>query len=147
MSTLTDAELARLAEQVDAQLAALQEGPAAFSPLRAAKSDDPTQLPAAPKQQAVIEDATGEKFETFWETFRRLLREDLCLPGGTLYKQWQTLRDLDSKAAVGHVHSLLVGMGIAAHSLTPVAIAATVILLNTLLNIGIKAICEGCEKH
>jgi hypothetical protein len=147
MSPLTDTELTALAGAVDAQLAALQSAPETLAPLRGAAPDDPNRLPAAPEQQAVIEKATGEAFDTFWKKFHREARRDLCLPGGKLYEQWKKWSDLDSKTAVGQVHGILVGMGIAAHSLAPVAVAATVFLLNVLLNIGIKAICEGCEQE
>lgn len=144
MTALTDAELDRLAAAVDAQLNALQAKPQTFAATRQLGGEPSRTLPPAPEQQAVIEQATGENFETFWDKFRRLLREDLCKPGGKLHGQWERWRDLDSKTAVGHVHSLLLGMGIAGHSLTPVAIALTVFVLNTLLNVGIKAICEDC---
>jgi len=139
MSALTEVELSAIAIEIDNQLSELYQTNQALSNTRAAKHP-----PAAPKQQALIEQATGEKFATFWDKFRRLLRDDLCKPDGKLYQQWKKYGDLDSKTTASHIHSLLLGMGIAAHSLTPLAIAATVIVLNTLLNIGIKAICEDC---
>lgn len=147
MTTLTENELTFLASQVDVQLAALQSDQTASSLLRAAEPDASSQLPVTPEQRILIEQATGEKFETFWGKFLRLVREDLCLPGGKLHEQWQKLRDLDSKTAVTQVHGILVGMGIGANSVAPVAVAVTVFLLTVVLNIGIKAICEGCEQQ
>ena len=144
MSSLNDTELEAIAAEVDAQLNALQSTNEAFSHLKG-KPKSTGKLPSASKQQALIERATGEPFETFWEKFRREARRDLCLPGGKLHGYWQKWHDLDSKTAVGSVHGLLLGMGIAAHSVTPITIAATVILLNVVLNIGIKAICEDCD--
>lgn len=145
MTTLTDAELDNLAAQVDDQLNALQAKPETFAAARKLESEpSKTPLPA-PEQQAVIEQATGKNFQTFWDEFRRLAREDLCLPGGYLHEQWQKWRDLDTKDAVKSSVFWLTAMGVSAQVLNPVAVAATVILLNTLLSIGIKAICEGCE--
>lgn len=145
MSSLNETELEAIAAEVDAQLNALQSADDDFSPLKGGKPKSTGKLPSAPKQQALIEQVTGEPFETFWDKFRREARRDLCLPGGKLHGYWQKWHDLDSKTAVGSVHGLLLGMGIAAHSVTPITIAATVILLNLVLNIGIKAICEDCD--
>jgi hypothetical protein len=38
-------------------------------------------------------------------------------------------------------------MGIPAGSFAPVAVAASVILINAALNIGIEAVCEGCAEE
>ena len=146
MIPLTDAELTTLAAEVDAQLESLQSAALTSSPLLKTGADPSGSLPAASAQQAVIERATGENFEAFWQKFLRQARRDLCLPGGKLHEQWQKWGDLDSKAVVGHARSVLLGMGIGAQSVVgPVAVAAAVILLYWLLNLGIKAICEGCE--
>ncbi len=145
MIPLTDAELTALAAEVDAQLEALQSAALTSSPLLKTGADPSDSLPAASAQQAVIERATGESFEAFWQKFLRQARRDLCLPGGKLHEQWQKWGDLDSKTAVGYVHGALLSMGITGLVVGPVAIAITVFLLNVLLNIGIRTICEGCE--
>jgi hypothetical protein len=139
---LSEADLAILASQVDEQLNALQAAPANL--VRLLVPGD--QLPAAPEQQAVIEQATGEPFETFWRKYKRHARRDLCLPGGLLYEQWRKWRDLQSKDAVKMSLSFLAGMGITTN-LAPAAVAATVFLLNLLAKIGIEAVCEGCAEE
>lgn len=105
-----------------------------------------TKLPAAPKQQAVIEKATGESFESFWEKFKRHARRDLCLPGGHLHQQWQKWRDLRSKDSVKVAFGAIAGMGIPTASVAPVAVAVSVFLLNAVTNIGIAAVCEGSTE-
>ena len=90
----SDAELAVLAGQVDEQLLSLQSAPAAHVQFRSATPGERAELPAAPEQQAVIERAAGEPFETFWQKYQRQLRIDLCLPGGLLHGQWHKWRDL-----------------------------------------------------
>jgi hypothetical protein len=42
---------------------------------------------------------------------------------------------------------VIAGMGIPSASLAPVAVAASVFLLNAVTNIGIEAICEGCAEE
>lgn len=101
-------------------------------------------LPVAPQQQAVIEQATGEAFESFWAKYLRHAKRDLCLPGGLLYEQWHKWRDLESKTAVRVSYGCLAGMGISSASIGPVAVAAAVIMLNIALKIGIDALCEDC---
>lgn len=104
----------------------------------------PEKLPAAPQQQAMIEQATGEAFESFWSKYLRHAKRDLCLPGGLLYGQWRKWHDLESKAAVRVSYGWLAAMGIPAASLAPVAVATAVIMLNIALKSGIDALCEDC---
>jgi hypothetical protein len=140
---LNDAELTTLAQQVDEQLNALQSQPvAAFRGV-----EGPEALPGAKAQQALIEKATGETFETFWQKYKRHLRKDLCLPGGILYEQWHKWKDLESKSAVKVAYGVLAGMGISTASLGPVAVAVTVFLLNVALKVGIDTVCEGCKPE
>ena len=146
MESLTDTELTALAAEVDVQLNALQTIPQAFAPSRGTKSAKPISATARP-QQAVIEQATGENFATFWQKFRRHAHRDLCLPGGVLHDHWQKWKDLDTKDTVKSSCFWLAAMGISAQVLNPVAVAATVILLNAVLNIGIQAICEECGEQ
>ena len=143
MQTLSEEELDGLAAQVDAQLNALYAAPDSFGP---ASKGGKRKLPTAPKQQALIEHATGEAFETFWQKYVRHARRDLCLSGGLLHDQWKKWKDLNSKDAVKTSYLWLGAMGIQQASIGPVAVAATVFLLNVLLKIGIEAICEECEK-
>jgi hypothetical protein len=143
----SDAELDALALQVDEQLNALQTQPADTFLARGAKSGQPADPLAAPSQQAVIEQATGERFETFWQKYRRHLRRDLCLPGGLLYEQWHKWHDLPSKDAVRISIGVLTGMGIAVGAVPTMAVAATVFLLNVLAKAGIGAVCEGCAAE
>lgn len=143
----SDAELDALALQVDGQLNDLQSQPAGEVEVRGVAAGKRAKLPAAPKQQAVIEKATGETFESFWEKFKRHTRRDLCLPGGQLHEQWQKWRDLRSKDSVKVAFGVIAGMGIPTASIAPVAVAASVFLLNAVTNIGIEAICEGCAEE
>ena len=143
----SDSELDALALQVDDQLNDLQSQPAGEVEVRGNTPGRRSRLPAAPKQQAVIETATGEPFESFWDKFKRHARRDLCLPEGHLYKQWHKWRDLRSRDSVKVVVGAIAGMGIPTASIGPVAVAASVFLLNAIANIGIEAMCEGCAKE
>ena len=143
----SDAELAILARQVDEQLQALQSAPAAHVQFRSVAPGESAELPAAPEQQATIEKAAGEPFESFWEKFKLHARRDLCLPGGHLHQQWQKWRDLRSKDAVKMSLAALAGMGVSTANIPALAVPATVFLLNAVTNIGIEAICEGCAEE
>ena len=143
----TDSELASLARQVEDQLKELQSQPVLEASVRGIKVGRSSELPAAPKQQAVIEQATGESFESFWDKFKRHARRDLCLPEGNLYKQWKIWRDLRSKDAVKMSLSALTGFGISTAAVPTVAVAASVFLINAVTNIGIAAMCEGCAEE
>jgi hypothetical protein len=146
-NALPEAELAALAHQVDDQFAALQSAPAATVRFRAVSAGERTELPGAPQQQGLIEQATREPFETFWQKYKRALRRDLCLPGGLLHDKWQKWRDLPSKDAVKVTVSVLTGMGVATAAVPTLAVAATVFLLNVLAKAGIEAVCEGCAEE
>ena len=61
----SDAGLALLAHQVDEQFVALQTGAASHVRFRGLGPGERAELPAAPEQQAFLERATGEPFETF----------------------------------------------------------------------------------
>lgn len=143
----SDAELTVLARQVDEQLNALQADPGAGAVFRSPAFMGPAGLPAAPEQQAVIEQAAGEPLESFWQKYRRALRRDLCLPGGLLHEKWQKWRDLPSKDAVKVTMGVLTGMGVATAAVPTLAVAATVFLLNVLAKAGIEAVCEGCAEE
>lgn len=146
-TALSDSELDRLSLEVKQQLRSLQVGGTQeFYPLRSTQGQVQS-VPAAPAQQAVIEKLTGETFDTFWARYRNHLRKDLCLPGGMLYEQWQKYRDLESKSAVRVSYAWLAAMGLPTGSLAPLAVAATVFLLNVLLKVGIDTICEGCVAN
>ena len=144
---LSDTELSLLAREVDEQLEALR----AAEPVSGIESKSwfgaSRQNPAAEQQRAVMEAASGEKFETFWQKYLRHARKDLCLPGGMLHDQWKTWRDLETKAAVRVSYGWLAIMGIPSASLAPVAVAASVFLINAAVNIGVDTICEGCAEE
>ncbi len=143
----SESELDALAGEVDQQLRALQAAPPEHGRHRRLGGQDAGGVPAAPAQEAVIEKATGERFETFWQKYLRHARRDLCLPGGALHDQWKKWRDLESKSAVRMSYFWLVAMGIPTASLGPAAVAASVFLINAVLNIGIEAVCEGCAEE
>ena len=44
-------------------------------------------------------------------------------------------------------YGVLAGMGIPTASIAPVAVAASVFLLNVVLKVGIEAVCEGCAEE
>ncbi|CAN5455401.1 hypothetical protein BH24GEM3_BH24GEM3_16750 [soil metagenome] len=140
---LTDAQLAAMATEVDDQLASLQTVPTGR--LRRLKGGPGAEdgLPDAPAQRELIEKVTGEPFETFWQKYRRHLRNDLCLPDGILHEQWRKYRDVESTSAVRVSYAWLAVMGIPTGSLAPLAVAATVFLLNVMVKVGIDAVCEG----
>lgn len=144
----SDAELVDLARQVDEQLSTLHSAPRSQVEFRGGAAEgERTNLPAAPEQQAVIERAAGEPFESFWQKYRRHARRDLCLPGGLLHGQWQKWRDLQSKDAVKMSLAALAGMGISTANVPALAVAASVFLLNVVGNIGIEAVCEGSTEE
>lgn len=143
---LTDAELDRLAIQVDDQIRSLHASPPnVVGGFKGGPGGG--DLPDAPEQRRLIEKVTGETFEGFWQKYRRHLRKDLCLPGGMLYEQWRTYRDVESKSAVRVAYAWLAAMGIPTASLAPAAVAAAVFLVNVLVKVGIDAVCEGCAPE
>ena len=146
-SPSSDAELVVLARRVDEQLITLQTGAAGLVRFRGLDPGERAELPAAPEQQAVIERATGEPFETFWQKYKRHARRDLYLPRGLLHTQWEKWRDLQSKDAVKMSLGALAGMGISTANVPALAVAATVFLLNVVAKIGIEAVCEGCAEE
>jgi hypothetical protein len=143
----SDSELDALAAQVDEQFNALCAASVDQPAFRGVTRGVPGQLPAAPVQQAVIEKATGEPFETFWQKYKRHARRDLCLPGGLLYEQWQKWKDMQSKDLVKVAYGALAGVGIGAANVPAVAVAASVFVLNVVAKIGIEAVCEGCAEE
>jgi hypothetical protein len=141
---LTEAELDRLALQVDEQLRSLDASIATGGLKGVSGEGGP---PDALAQRRLIERLTGEGFEGFWERYRRHLWRDLCLPGGMLYEQWRKYRDVESKSAVRVSYAWLAAMGIPTASVAPAAVALAVFLLNVLIKIGIDALCEGCAEE
>jgi hypothetical protein len=144
-SEITEDELARIGREVDEQLAALRAVETGGEAL--VRGGRTSGRLAAPAQVAVIERESGQPFESFWARYLRHARRDLCLPGGVLHEQWKRWRDLESKAAVRVSYGWLAAMGIPTASLAPLAIAATVFLLNASATIGVAAICEGCAEE
>jgi len=143
---LTNAEVDRLADQVDQELKELTADPA----LGFQKNSSGKTILVVPKKQRVaIEKATGESADSFWQKYKQAARKDLCQSDGLLHRQWHKWRDLPSKDAVKVSLGLVAGLGISGTALPVVAVAASVILLNIVLNIGINAICddEKAEDH
>ncbi|MDT4332191.1 hypothetical protein ACQE3D_21755 [Methylomonas sp. MS20] len=145
MTALNPDTLTELAEQVETQLAALRLAGSAAG-LARTKEAEPSGRPDDAEQRAVVEQAAGESFGVFWEKFRGKLRDDLCLEGGYLHGQWQKWQDLSAKDTVERSYFWLAALGIAGSALNPAAVAISVIVLNTLTSIGIKAICDDCGK-
>lgn len=144
MPTPSEAELDALSAQVNSQLQALLAAAPDGATTRGGKPSA-AKLPAAPDQQALIEKAAGEPFETFWEKYQRHAKRDLCLPGGMLHEQWKKYRDLESKSVVRVSYAWLAAMGIPTASLGPAAVAVAVFVINAILKIGIDALCEDCK--
>jgi hypothetical protein len=141
---LSDAEIDALASQVDRELKELTADPEhGFQ-----KSASGKAIVVVPKKQrAVIEKATGQPAASFWEKYKRAARRDLCQADGLLYKQWHKWRDLQTKDAVKVSLGIVAGLGISGPALPLVGVAAAVILLNIVVNIGINAICENDENE
>ena len=146
-TVFSDAELDALALQVDEQLNELRAlESTGDSWLRSESLEKGAELPAAPKQRAVIEEQSGEPFESFWDKIMRNIREDMCEPDGHLNQMWKTYQNLSSKGAVGAICKALAAIGVAPVAIYPLAVAAAVILLNTVANIGLEMWCEKCAK-
>jgi hypothetical protein len=141
---LTNVELDCLADQVDQELKELSTDPTrGFQ-----KSSSGKKILAVPeKQRVAIEKATGESADSFWQKYKQAARKDLCHKDGLLYEQWHKWRDLPSKDAVKVSLGLVAGLGISGTALPVVTVAASVILLNIVLNIGVNAICEDEKKE
>jgi hypothetical protein len=144
---LSDPDLDALAAQVDDQLMSLRDAQSSTTRALAVEGHGVSALPDAPAQRAFIEQATGEPFETFWSRYRRHLRDDLCLPGGQLHGQWSKWRDLESKSAVRVSYAWLALMGVPSASIAPLAVAASVFVLNVVFKVGVDTICEGCAEE
>ncbi len=138
-----EAEFDELSAQVNRQLDTLLAAAPLDSATRGAQPA--SRLPAAPAQQALIEKASGEAFETFWQKYLRHAKRDLCLPGGILHEQWKQYSDLESKSVVRVSYAWLAAMGIPTASLGPAAVAVAVFVINAALKIGIDALCEDCQ--
>ena len=123
---LTNAELDRLADQVDQELKELTADPT----LGFQKSSSGKTIPVVPeKQRVTIEKATGESADSFWQKYKQAARKDLCHKDGLLYQQWHKWRDLPSKDAVKVSLGLVAGLGISGAALPVVSVAASVIRL------------------
>ena len=140
----TTAELDLLADQVDQELRALNAD-AAQTFQKGLTGKHKVVVPK--KQRIAIEDATGESADTFWQKYKQAARKDLCNKDGYLYQQWHKWRDLPSKDAIKVSLGLVAGLGISGTALPVVAVAASVILLNIVLNIGVNAICEEDDEE
>ena len=141
----SEEQLDELALQVDDELRELASQPAETATVRAVP--DPHELPdiEVPKRQLeIVREGSPDGFESFWQKYLRLLREDLCLEGGELNKVWIKYRDIDSKTLVRKSWQWLVLLGYAQGAVPAASVAISVIVLNILAKVGIKAICEGC---
>lgn len=95
------------------------------------------------RQRAVIERETGIAADSFWHRYKAAARKDLCQKDGLLYKQWHKWKALQSRDAVKVSLGALAALGITGTAVPAVAVAASVILLNVVANIGIEAICSN----
>ena len=136
---LMNVELDSLTDQVEQELKELTANPSLGSQK---SSSGKTILLVPAKQREAIEKVTGQSADSFWQKYKKAARKDLCHKDGLLYKQWHKWRDLPSKDAVKVSLGIVAGLGISGAALPVVTVAASVILLNVVLNVGVNAICD-----
>jgi hypothetical protein len=128
----TDDEIARLSDQIDAELLQLQKPGEDGRHLSASPSE---QLPR--RQREAIEAATGGDAATFWAEFRREACSDLFHKDGFIYKQWQKYNDIDNKDLVKGVGAVLAALGLS----QSVILSILAVISAYLLYIGLKVFC------
>ena len=138
MNLFTDSEVATLSTEIDNQLRELENDPANEGISRAVRHRKKT-VPSKQKQQ--LEQATGEKADSFLKKFARAAKKDLCQEGGVLYAESKKLGDLTNKSMLIIFGSILSGIGVPAVVLQTVVVTVSVIVIH----IGIKAFCEECD--
>jgi hypothetical protein len=130
----TAAEIEVLSAEIDRQLLELrQSGVAAY---RSGAELEPGG--ALSKQKESIESLTKEPMPSFLAKFGRAAKADICDKDGLLNQQWHKWGDLNNKDALERLGAVLVTMGFSGNAVSPLAVAAIVVLVH----IGLKAFCE-----
>ena len=130
----TAAEIDELSAEIDRQLQDLrQAGRATY------KSGDELEPGGAlNKQKESIESLTKEPMPKFLARFGQAAKSDICDKDGLLNQQWHKWGDLNNKDALERLAAVLVTMGFSGNVVSPLAVAAIVVLVH----IGLKAFCE-----
>jgi hypothetical protein len=128
-----DAFTADLAEQIRLAERAQRERPIS-------RGSDADLLP--PTQRKRLEEASGEPAETFLARFKAAARQDLCEPGGMLYRQWEQARAIDQRTLVAYSAGILTSMGLEPRGLAAALVVPLALwLFLALANLGLKALC------
>jgi hypothetical protein len=131
-------EIEELPAEIDRQLQELrQPGVAVYR-----SGDELEPQGALSKQKDAIELLTKEPMPSFLAKFGRAAKSDICDKDGMLHQQWEKWGDLNNKDALERLGAVLVAMGFSGNVVSPVAVAAIVVLVH----IGLKAFCEDYEK-
>jgi hypothetical protein len=127
-------EIEELSAEIDRQLQELrQPGVAAY---RSGAELEPGG--ALSKQKESIENLTKEPMPSFLAKFGRAAKADICDKDGLLNQQWHKWGDLNNQDALERLGAVLVTMGFSGNVVSPLAVAAIVVLVH----IGLKAFCE-----
>jgi hypothetical protein len=128
------AEIEELSAEIDQQLQELrQTGVATYK-----SGDELGPGGALSKQKESIESLSKEPMPSFLARFGRAAKADICDKDGMLHKQWEKWGDLNNKDALERLGGVLVAMGFSGDVVSPLAVAAIVVLVH----IGLKAFCE-----
>jgi hypothetical protein len=130
----TATEIDELSAEIDRQLLELrQPGVAVYR-----SGDELESGGALSKQKESIELVTQEPMESFLARFGKAAKSDICDQDGLLNQQWHKWGDLNNKDALERLGAVLVTMGFSGNAVSPLAVAAIVVLVQ----IGLKAFCE-----
>jgi hypothetical protein len=132
---LTESQLEDLAAQVDARVQRLEEEQPATR--RVSRGDEEAAVVEA--ELKLVEEATGEKAESFWNKFKQTARKDLCEEGGMLYEQYRSWRDITSKDLVQYSSGVLLGLGLSGAPLLTAVVAVSAVTLH----LGVRTICDS----
>jgi hypothetical protein len=127
-------EIDELSAEIDRQL---QELPDPYTAIFS-RGDDFETKGVLVKQQEAIESLTKEPMPSFLAKFGRAAKSDICDKDGMLHQQWEKWGDLNNKDALERLGAVLVAMGFSGNVVSPLAVAAIVVLVH----IGLKAFCE-----
>jgi hypothetical protein len=128
------AEIEELSAEIDRQLQELRRSGAATYK----SGDELEQGGALSKQKESIESLTKEPMPSFLAKFGRAAKADICDKDGLLNQQWHKWGDLNNQDALERLGAVLVTMGFSGNAVSPLAVAAIVVLVH----IGLKAFCE-----
>jgi hypothetical protein len=128
------AEIEELSAEIDRQLQELRRSGAATYK----SGDELEQGGSLSKQKESIESLTKEPMPSFLAKFGRAAKADICDKDGLLNQQWHKWGDLNNQDALERLGAVLVTMGFSGNAVSPLAVAAIVVLVH----IGLKAFCE-----